>query len=73
MHGWLPLFIFAWPFALVFLLFCFPDWRGGRALRGSAFALLFWSEWSMLHHGGFGCAMYRIYHFTVQMKRKHVY
>jgi hypothetical protein len=52
-HGWLRLFIFAWPIALVFLLICFPAWRGGRAFVGSAFALSFWSEGSMLHRGGF--------------------
>jgi hypothetical protein len=29
-----------------------PCAEGSRAFNGSAFALSFWSEWSMLHRGG---------------------
>jgi uncharacterized protein involved in response to NO len=63
------LFIFAWPVAYAFLLICHPAWKGDRAFRGSAFALLFWSERRMLHHEGLGGGIVcRIQHFTVPSK-----
>jgi hypothetical protein len=64
------LFIFAWPFAYIFLLICLPAWKGGRAFTGSAFALLFWSECRVVvHHGGLErYTVYRIYDFTVRSK-----
>jgi hypothetical protein len=73
MHGWLRLFIFAWPFALVFLLICFPAWRAAGRLMAPLLHCRLGASGACCIVAVFRCAMYRIYHFTVQMKTKHVH